>query len=61
MVNELSTIIGNDIVRDSESTHNASPYEVLNILGRDRGGGLRFNPLGEVVDPNQEKLCLPFT
>jgi len=60
-VNELSTIDGDDSVRDSKSTHNASPYEVLNILGWDGGEGLSFDPLSEVVDPDQEKLCPPFS
>lgn len=32
----------------------------MNIFSRDGGEGLGFDPLGEVVDPDQEKLCLPF-
>jgi len=56
----LSTIVGDDDVRDSEPTHNASPHEVFNILCRDGGEGLDLDPLGEVVDPNQEKLSLFF-
>jgi len=32
----------------------------LNILGRDGGEGLDLDPLGRVVDPDQDKFCLPF-
>jgi len=54
------TIVGDDGVRDSEPTHIACLHKFFNILGRDGGEGLNLDPLGEVVDPNQDKLGLFF-
>ena len=45
---------------DSKSTYNASPHEILDILGHNGGEGLDFDLLGEVVDSDKEKFCLPF-
>jgi len=58
-VDELSTIIGYDGVGDSEPTYNASPYKILDILRLDGSEGLDLGPFGEIVDSDQEKLCLP--
>jgi len=42
-----------------ESTHDASLFEILDILGRDRCEGFDFDPFGEVIYIDQEEFGLP--
>ena len=41
---------------DPEPAYNIAPYKVFDIPGK----RLSLDPLGEVIYPDQEELCLPF-
>jgi len=45
-------------VRHSESAENTSPYEIFHVFGGDGHEWLSLDPFGEVVDSDQEELCL---
>ena len=50
---ELSAIICDNPVRNAESDHNILE-ELLGLGGCDRGDGFGFNPLGELIDGDEE-------
>ena len=60
-VNKLSTIISDYRVGGAESANNDSPYEILDIFGRDGCKGFVLGPFGKVVDSHEEELGLPFS
>jgi len=60
-VNKLSTIISDYCVGDAELANNASPYEILDVFGRDGCKGFGLDPFGKVVDSHEEELGLPFS
>ena len=56
---ELLSIVGNNGVRDTKSTHYRTPYKVCNPFLRDRRQRLRFRLLGEIIDSYNSVLHLP--
>jgi len=48
-------------VRDAEQAQYAFPYKILDILGGDWCEGLDLDPLGKVINLDQEELGLPFS
>ena len=60
-INKLSTIISDYCVGDAELANNASPYEILDIFGRDGCKGYGLDPFGKVVDSHEEEFGLPFS
>ena len=57
---EFLSIIRDENLRDFEVVNDAFPDEALDILLRDSGQWFFLNPFGEVVDPYDEELALPY-
>jgi len=58
LIDELSTVVGYYRVQHPEFADNTSPYEIFYVFSRDGRECLNHDPLGEVVDSNQEELYL---
>ena len=56
---ELFSVIRDDLARESKATNNVVPYKTLYLVSRDGYDWLGFDPLGEVVDCNNEKFYSP--
>jgi len=59
-VNELSPIVCDDSVWYVVSVNDVFPDETFDLFGHDVCEQLSCNPLGEIVDCDQEEFNLPF-
>jgi len=55
----LSVVFSYDCVEYSKLEYYTSPYELFDILDRDRGERFDLNPLSELLYLNQEEFGLP--
>jgi len=57
----LPTVISDDNLGKAEATDNILPYEILDIASGDCGKRFGLDPLGEIINADQEKLTLSLT